>query len=67
MKTKRPLKLTQSRHRNLRGHGRVNNLLDTEAPLIIIGLQADGTGTEADATTYYPIGRRFYAGVKLKF
>lgn len=58
MKTKRPLKLTQSRHRNLRGHGRVNNLLDTEATLIIIGLQADSTGTETGASTYDPIGRR---------
>ena len=45
----------------------VNNLLDTETPLIISGLPGDNTGTETDAGTYDPIGRRFYAGVKMKF
>ena len=45
----------------------VNNLLDTETPLIISGLPGNNTGTETDAGTYDPIGRRFYTGVKMKF
>ena len=45
----------------------VNNLTDAKTPLIISGIPGDNTGTETDAGTYDPIGRRFYAGVKLKF
>ena len=45
----------------------VTNLFDKAPPPIISGLPADSTGTETDAGTYDPIGRRYYAGVKLKF
>jgi iron complex outermembrane receptor protein len=45
----------------------VNNLLDEEPPLLISGLPSDVTGTETDAGTYDAIGRRFYAGVRIKF
>jgi outer membrane receptor protein involved in Fe transport len=45
----------------------VINLTDTSTPLLITGLPNDNTGTETEAGTYDPIGRRFYAGVKLKF
>ncbi|HTU66233.1 MAG TPA: TonB-dependent receptor, partial [Steroidobacteraceae bacterium] len=45
----------------------VNNLLDEEPPLLITGLPGDVTGAETDAGTYDAIGRRFYAGVRVKF
>lgn len=45
----------------------VDNLFDNEPPPIISGLPGNDTGTETDAGTYDPIGRRFYAGVRLKF
>jgi outer membrane receptor protein involved in Fe transport len=44
-----------------------NNLFDEEPPPIISGLPADVTGTETDAGTYDAIGRRWYAGVRMKF
>ncbi|HET7811197.1 MAG TPA: TonB-dependent receptor [Steroidobacteraceae bacterium] len=44
-----------------------NNLFDTEPPPIISGLPGDVTGTETDAGTYDAIGRRWYAGVRMKF
>jgi outer membrane receptor protein involved in Fe transport len=44
-----------------------NNLLDEEPPLVISGLPGDVTGTETDAGTYDAIGRRMYAGVRIKF
>jgi iron complex outermembrane recepter protein len=44
-----------------------NNVLDEEPPLVISGLPGDVTGTETDAGTYDPIGRRYYAGVRFKF
>ncbi|MGI8704974.1 MAG: TonB-dependent receptor domain-containing protein [Sphingomicrobium sp.] len=45
----------------------VDNLLDNDAPPIITGLPGNNTGTETNAGTYDPIGRRFYAGVRLRF
>lgn len=44
-----------------------NNIFDEEPPLLISGLPSDVTGTETDAGTYDAIGRRWYAGVRLKF
>jgi iron complex outermembrane recepter protein len=44
-----------------------NNLLDEEPPPIITGLPGNVTGTETDAGTYDAIGRRWYAGVRLRF
>lgn len=44
-----------------------NNLFDQEPPKIITGLPSSNTGTETDAGTYDAIGRRYYAGVRLKF
>ncbi len=44
-----------------------NNLFDEEPPPIISGLPFDVTGTETDAGTYDAIGRRWYAGVRMKF
>ncbi|MBL4815988.1 TonB-dependent receptor [Shewanella sp.] len=45
----------------------VNNLFDQEPPKLITGLPGSNTGTETDAGTYDPIGRRYYAGVRLTF
>ena len=45
----------------------INNLFDREPPPVINGLPGDSTGTETDAGTYDPIGRRWYAGVRVKF
>lgn len=44
-----------------------DNLLNTSPPPIISGLPGNVTGTETDAGTYDPIGRRFYAGARIKF
>jgi outer membrane receptor protein involved in Fe transport len=44
-----------------------NNLFDEEPPLLISGLPSDVTGSETDAGTYDAIGRRWYAGVRMKF
>ena len=44
-----------------------NNLLDEEPPPIISGLPGNVTGTETDAGTYDAIGRRWYAGVRVRF
>ena len=43
-----------------------NNLLNTSPPPIISGLPGDTTGTETDASDYDPIGRRFYAGARIR-
>lgn len=45
----------------------VNNVFDNEPPAIITGLPGNVTGAETDAGTYDAIGRRYYAGVRLKF
>ena len=44
----------------------VNNLFDVSPPPIITGLPGDVTGTETAAGTYDAIGRRFYAGIRVK-
>lgn len=44
----------------------LNNAFDTKAPPIISGLPGDDTGTETAAGTYDPIGRRWYAGLRVK-
>jgi outer membrane receptor protein involved in Fe transport len=45
----------------------VVNMFDKAPPPILSNLPGDVTGTETDAGTYDPLGRRFYAGVRLKF
>jgi len=44
-----------------------NNVFDKEPPLLITGLPGDVTGAETDSGTYDAIGRRWYAGVRVKF
>ena len=45
----------------------IDNAFDTKAPPVISGLPGNDTGTETDAGNYDPIGRRYYAGVRIKF
>jgi outer membrane receptor protein involved in Fe transport len=44
----------------------LDNAFDTKAPPIISGLPGDVTGTETAGGTYDPIGRRWYAGLRVK-
>lgn len=44
-----------------------NNLFNVSPPPIISGLPGNVTGAETDSGTYDAIGRRFYAGVRLRF
>ena len=45
----------------------LQNAFDKEPAPIITGLPGNSTGTETDASVYDPIGRRMYAGVRMKF
>jgi len=44
----------------------LNNAFNTKPAPIISGLPGDSTGTETAAGTYDPIGRRWYAGIRVK-
>ncbi|MBB4152238.1 outer membrane receptor protein involved in Fe transport [Sphingomonas jinjuensis] len=48
-------------------YGGANNLFDVQPPRIITGLIGSVTGTETAAGTYDPIGRRYYAGARIRF
>lgn len=48
-------------------YGGLHNAFDKEPAPIISGLPGNSTGTETNASVYDPIGRRMYAGVRLKF
>ena len=43
----------------------VDNIFNAKPPPIISGLPGNQTGTETDASTYDPIGRRFYLGLRV--
>ncbi|MEN3274408.1 MAG: iron complex outerrane recepter protein [Massilia sp.] len=43
----------------------VDNAFDRAPPPIISGLPGNSTGTETDASTYDPIGRRYYVGLRV--
>ena len=45
----------------------VNNMFDVAPPPIYSGLPADVTGAETDSGTYDAIGRRYYAGFRVKY
>jgi outer membrane receptor protein involved in Fe transport len=45
----------------------VDNLLDETPPPVINGLPGSVTGTETAASVYDPIGRRYYAGARIRF
>jgi iron complex outermembrane receptor protein len=43
----------------------IDNAFDTKAPLIPSGVPGNNTGVETNAGTYDPIGRRWYAGLRV--
>jgi outer membrane receptor protein involved in Fe transport len=45
----------------------VNNLLNISPPPIFSNIPGDTTGAETDASDYDAIGRRFYAGARMRF
>lgn len=45
----------------------VDNLLDNDPPFLPSGFASSITGAETAADTYDPFGRRFYAGVQVRF
>lgn len=45
----------------------VDNLFNRSAPAIYSNLPGNTTGTDTEAGTYDPIGRRFYVGFRAKF
>jgi outer membrane receptor protein involved in Fe transport len=53
------------------GHSSVyaglDNVFDAPAPIVGSGLSENTTGTNTDASVFDPIGRRWYAGVRVKF
>lgn len=44
-----------------------NNLFDEDAPVVLSGIPGNTTGTDTNASWYDPIGRTFYAGVRLRY
>jgi len=60
------LQVTYALHRTTELYFGLDNVFDTKAPPIITGLTGNDTGTETDAGTYDPIGRRFYVGLRMK-
>ena len=53
--------------KNVQYYAGIDNAFGTKAPPIISGLPGNDTGTETEAGTYDPIGRRFYVGARIKF
>ncbi|BDX06599.1 TonB-dependent receptor domain-containing protein [Planctobacterium marinum] len=45
----------------------VDNLFDPEPPAILSGMASSDTGTETEAGTYDPVGRRWYLGARARF
>jgi outer membrane receptor protein involved in Fe transport len=60
------LQVTYALHRTTELYFGLDNVFDTKAPPIISGLAGNDTGTETDAGTYDPIGRRFYVGLRMR-
>jgi outer membrane receptor protein involved in Fe transport len=44
----------------------VNNLFDTEAPLVLTGVNSNTTGTNTAADVFDAVGRRYYFGLRVK-
>lgn len=44
-----------------------NNAFDEEAPIVLSGITGNTTGTDTNASWYDPIGRTFYAGIRLRY
>jgi outer membrane receptor protein involved in Fe transport len=44
-----------------------NNILDEEAPIVLSGVPGNSTGTDTNASVYDPMGRTFFAGIRLRY
>lgn len=44
-----------------------NNLLNEDAPIVLTGIPGNTIGTDTNADVYDPIGRTWYAGVRLRY
>lgn len=44
-----------------------NNVFDEDAPLVLSGVPGNTTGTDTNASIFDPIGRTFYAGIRLRY
>ncbi len=66
-KTYLDFQLTYNLLKNAQLYFGMDNALNTSPAPVISGLPGNDTGTETEAGTYDPIGRRFYAGVRLTF
>ena len=53
--------------RSLEFYMGVDNVFNVKAPFLPSGFASQITGTETAADSYDPFGRRFYAGVNIKF
>ena len=58
--------LAYEMHKKVELYVGIDNAFDTKPPAIISGLPGNDTGTETDAGTYDPIGRRYYVGLRVK-
>lgn len=44
-----------------------NNVFNEDAPIVLSGVTGNTTGTDTNASWYDPIGRTFYAGIRLRY
>jgi len=64
-RTYNDVQLTYNVRKSVQLYLGIDNLFNTSPPPIISGLPGNQTGTETDASTYDPIGRRFYVGLRV--
>jgi outer membrane receptor protein involved in Fe transport len=64
-KTYQDFQLTYSLKKAVELYFGMDNAFNTKPPPIISGLPGNVTGTETEASTYDPIGRRYYLGVRV--
>lgn len=64
-KTYQDLQLTYTLKKKWELYAGLDNAFNTKAPPVISGLPGSVTGTETDAGTYDPIGRRYYLGLRV--
>jgi len=64
-KTYNDFQLTYSLKKTMELYFGMDNAFNVKPPPIISGLPGSATGTETDASTYDPIGRRYYLGLRV--
>jgi len=65
-KTYTDLGISYQLNKTVQFYGGIDNLFDTKPPLLS-SMPGGDTGTETNAGTYDPIGRRYYVGVRAQF